>query len=283
MNKFNFNTQIITVILLFSAFRIFGQNIDIKGVVTDSLKNPLEYVNIGIQNKSIGTVTNKGGIFYFTIAKSMQNDTLRISSLGYKIPIKSLLLNKETNIILNPFIEKLEEVVITSTNTKTYVKGKKRERSRNEVFFAISKAKNQNLGSEIGRKFKLGKKKPSLLKEFKFFIKNNNFDFLKFRINFYTIKDKYPNKKINTKNVFIEVKNKYTGWVIVDLSDYNIKVQENIIVSSEWVEGSKKGNKLSLPLFIPSLTSTHYYKYGSQAKWKKYGMISTAMVLTYKQ
>ena len=265
---------------------VYSQNITVTGKVTDSLKTPLKYANVGVLNKYVGTVTNDKGIFKFNINNSMINDTLRISSLGYEsedILIKNIISNSKIDIILNNYTEELEEIILSSNKGKLRVKGKKKSKSKNEVFFAIPKAKNQNLGSEIGRKFSIGSKKPSLLKEFKFFIKHNNFQEIKFRINLYTIKNKLPFKNINKENIFIVVKNESKGWVKVDLTDYGISIQQNIIITVEWVESSKDGNKLSLPMLIPSFSSVHYYKYGSQSKWKKYNMISTPMILEFKQ
>jgi len=285
MKKAQLTKFIILIILITQSNFALAQK-TITGIVTDNLKVPLQYVNIGIYNKSIGTVTDNRGNFYLDIPNLMINDTLVISSLGYKpkeLLIKDILSNQKVNIILESSIEKLEEIELTSNATKGYVKGKKKSKSNNEVFFATPKSEYKNLGSEIGRKFSIGSKKQSLLKEFKFFIKRNNFDKIKFRINLYTIKDKLPFKKINRENIFSEVENNYTGWVIVDLTKYDIIIQQDIIITAEWIESSKNGTLLSLPLIIPSFGSVHYYKYGSQAKWKKYKMISTAMILTYEQ
>lgn len=52
-----------------------------------------------------------------------------------------------------------------------------------QVLFATQNQKHLNLGSEIGRKFTLGTRKSSLLKQFKFFVKENNFYLVKFKIN----------------------------------------------------------------------------------------------------
>lgn len=265
---------------------VYSQNITVTGRVTDSLKTPLKYVNVGVLNKYVGTVTNDKGIFKFNINNSMINDTLRISSLGYEseeILIKNIISNSKIDIILNNYTEELEEIILSSNQGKLRVKGKKKSKSKNEVFFAIPKAKNQNLGAEIGRKFSIGSKKESQLKEFKFFIKKNNFEKIKFRVNIYSINNKYPSKNLNKKNIYIDVKNKSTGWIIVNLADYDINIKENIIITVEWIEGSEGGNKLSLPMLIPSFGSVHYYKYGSQSKWKKYKMISTPMILEFKQ
>ncbi len=277
---------ILIYLILNSTFSI-SQEREIKGIITDSLKNPIQYVNVGILNKPVGTVTNENGEFYLNINNSFISDTLKISCLGFKpkeLVIKSLLSKKtDLSISLNNYTEKLDEILINSSNLKTYTKGKEKTKTKNEVFFAIPSLKNLNLGSEIGRKFSLGTKKPSLLKEFKFFLKENNFESVLFRLNFYTIENKKPSKKINNTNILIPADNQLTGWITTDLTDYGIKTQEDIIITVEWIKASEKGDKLSLPILIPSFSSTHYYKYGTHAKWKKYGSISTAMLLTYKQ
>ncbi len=280
------NILILIFIILNSTFSI-SQEREIKGIITDSLKNPIQYVNVGILNKPVGTVTNENGEFYLNIDNSFSSDTLRVSCLGFKskeLQIKNLLNNKsKIHISLSNYTEKLNEIIINSNNLKTYTEGKEKTKTKNKVFFAIPSMKNLNLGSEIGRKFSLGTKKPSLLKEFKFFLKENNFESVLFRLNFYTIENNKPSKKINNTNILISADNQLTDWITVDLTDYGIKTQEDIIITVEWIKASEKGDKLSLPILIPSFSSTHYYKYGTHAKWKKYGSISTAMMLTYKQ
>jgi hypothetical protein len=278
---------LIIIYVLFSSTFSFSQERSISGIVSDSLNNPIQYVNIGILNKPIGTVTNEKGEFVLNFDNSVNSDTLKISCLGFKskeLTIKSLINNKSfLNISLENYTEKLAEIIINSSNLKTYTKGKEKTNTKNKVFFAIPNVKNLNLGSEIGRKFSLGTKRPSLLKEFKFFIKENNFESVMFRINIYTIENNKPTKKLNDTNIFVTVDNQLTDWITVDLTDYEIKTQQDIILAVEWIKASKNGNKLSLPILIPSFSSTHYYKYGTQAKWKKYESISTAMMLTYKQ
>lgn len=277
---------IIIYVILNSTFSI-SQEREIKGIITDSLKNPIQYVNVGILNKPVGTVTNENGEFYLNIDNSYISDTLKVSCLGFKsqeLQIKNLLNNKsKIHISLSNYTEKLNEIIINSNNLKTYTEGKEKTKTKNKVFFAIPSMKNLNLGSEIGRKFSLGTKKPSLLKEFKFFLKENNFESVLFRLNFYTIENNKPSKKINNTNILISADNQLTDWITVDLTDYGIKTQEDIIITVEWIKASEKGDKLSLPILIPSFSSTHYYKYLTHAKWKKYGSISTAMMLTYKQ
>ncbi len=275
------------ILTFFSLSLTFSQEKFLEGSVSDSLNKPIPYSNVGVLNKSTGTVTNENGFFTLIINETMELDTLKISCLGFK-PIEVLIHDVINNpsllhFQLDNFVEKLDEVVVSSKKTKIYNSGKLKTKTKNQVIFSNPKIKNKNLGTEIGRAFKLGEDKATYLKEFKFFIKSNNYNSVKFRINIYSINEKKPGKRLYQGNIFAEADRNYTDWVIVNLSAFDIVVQQNIIITVEWIEHSKNGTILNLPMIIPSFNSTHYYKFGSQNSWKKYTNISTAMYLTYEQ
>jgi len=272
---------------LFNFGFVTSQGIVIKGNISDSLNTPIEYSSIGVLNRDVGTVSDKAGDFILKIKESMIKDTLRISCVGYKpieLLIKEILKNQHSlSINLENFIEELDEVILTSKKTKTYESGKLRIKTKVKVIFSKTELENKKLGTEIGRKFKLGNKKVSSLSEFKFFIKENNYEYSIFRINIYSIKRNMPNRRINKESILVKVGKNYSDWVVTDLSPYDINVRENIIITVEWIECSEKGNKLSLPIIIPSLGSNHYYKFGSQNSWAKFENISTPMYLKYEK
>ncbi len=278
-------------ILLFFCFffcsLVSSQEIVIWGSVTDSLNIPIEYANIGLLNKPIGTVSNLEGKFSFFIENSGADDTLRVSCLGFRSEdflLKDLIKDpKSLDIKLQKQVEMLNEVVLNSKKLKTYSEGKLKTNTSQQVIFAMPEQENQNLGSEVGRRFKIGDDAPSHLTEFKFFIKDNNFENVKFRINIYAIEEGKPSKKINTENIFASAGKDFTDWIIVDLTPFGIIVKEDVIVSVEWIEHSENGDTLNLPIIIPSFSSTHFYKLGSQNRWEKYGNMSSSMNLTYEQ
>lgn len=273
------------IILQFMVSLSFGQSLTFSGTVTDTTNTPIEYAAIGILNKPVGTVSNSNGNFSLSLDSSNLTDTLKISSLGYEseeLLISKIEGKKHLNIILIPFAEPLNEISISSKKMKTYTEGKSKTNTKQQVIFANPDMPNINLGTEIGRKFKLEDNDPSKLEKFRFFIKDNNFDSTKFRINIYLISENNrPDRKLNTPKIFASASKNYTGWVEVDLSPFDIIVKEDIIVAVEWIEHSDKGDLLNLPIIIPSFGSTHYYKFGSQNSWKKYGGISSSMELTY--
>ena len=275
--------KIIPALIILFSLNLSAQNI-LSGIITDSLNNPIEYANIGIANSYFGTITDTNGYFNFEVSNLNSNDTLRISSIGFKT--KDILLKEipETNQIvikLSEDVTVLKELKLLTGNLKIHTDGK--TNTKNSVIFANSKIANLNLGTEIGRRFDLGTKKPSLLTEFKFYIKENDFESNQFKINIYSIKNGKPFQLLNTENIYVSISKEYIGWVNVNLEDYNLIIQEDVIVAVQWIKHTGNGNTLNLPVIFPSLGSTHYYKFGSQNAWEKYGKVSSAMVLTFKQ
>lgn len=73
---------LVIVFLWCTAFSVFAQDIQIKGVVVSGGDNlPLPGVNVVVKGTSIGTITDLDGQFSFAVpAKSM----LSITYIGYK-------------------------------------------------------------------------------------------------------------------------------------------------------------------------------------------------------
>ncbi|MEL6918952.1 MAG: carboxypeptidase-like regulatory domain-containing protein [Bacteroidota bacterium] len=102
---------------------------DYKGAVYDAKTSiPLPYVNIGIQNKGIGTVSDESGLFHLEIntADFSPVDTLVISSIGYKTIKRAVLdlefvYNDYPKILMQPKLIALEEVTRVSTGEKSAV------------------------------------------------------------------------------------------------------------------------------------------------------------------
>lgn len=69
------------------------ENIIIRGAVAEGRKGePIPYCNIAIVSKALGTMTNQNGRFILKVPKTLMNDTLVFSSLGFEsfiLPIAS--------------------------------------------------------------------------------------------------------------------------------------------------------------------------------------------------
>ena len=62
-----------------------AQSIDIQGFLMDAkTQKPVQYANIGIAEKNIGTVTDENGRFMLAVPDSLTKYDLTISRIGYQ-------------------------------------------------------------------------------------------------------------------------------------------------------------------------------------------------------
>ncbi len=87
----------------------------IAGRITDKITGaPVEFANISINGRSIGTVSNSDGEFILKISPSFINDTLGISYIGYEIykqPVANLMSGNNI-IYLVPAYIPIQQVII---------------------------------------------------------------------------------------------------------------------------------------------------------------------------
>lgn len=113
------NINILIIIFYFiNCNCLISQNyITINGTVTDKDSIPISAVNIYTSEKSIATISNTEGEYKFSVPKRLINDTLMFSCLGYntkKIPINSIIQIKNYNIVLEPSVYLLNEVIVNN-------------------------------------------------------------------------------------------------------------------------------------------------------------------------
>ncbi|MGS2727526.1 carboxypeptidase-like regulatory domain-containing protein [Psychroserpens sp. BH13MA-6] len=243
----------------------------VTGIILDSKNNePLSYVNIGFLNREIGTVTDKNGEFSLDIIKQYENDTLRISSIGYKpieILAKELALKSQPVIVqLEELISELDKVVITA---KTY-KRKNLGNKTKSKFMSTGYYYDQ-LGTEMGVKINI-RKKPTLVDAFNFNVTYNKLNAKStFRINFYSVENNKPKENILNQNIFVSITPKDVGNITVDLKPYDIVLTEDVIITLEWIEN--KGDKSKDDAIFFSLgmfNSGTLHKKSSQGKFQKH-------------
>jgi len=264
------------------------QNITVKGIVLDVETNrPLAYVSVGVLNKPEGTLTDTLGNFNFHISQENVADTLQISLVGYfpkKITVKDFVESKENTIKLSIKITELAEVVLTNYATNTETIGRQGNGKFVQVSIHNKKSVEETIGSEMGMRYK-AKHADAILKDFNFNVSGNNFNYIKYRINIYSVKDNMPDTLICNRQIFMTVDSFKTGWTKVDLEPYNIKVNQDFIVTVQWVESrmDKKENPLTMiPVAMTPFSKNCYARIASQDKWKKVGFnLSNFVTLTY--
>lgn len=249
---------------------VFSQyNIRIEAYIIDQQTNqPIPYVNIGFVDNGIGTVSREDGWFQllYDEARIPKTATIQISSIGYKTLSFSAnrfynLLTKDNKIYLKPDVQALEEAVVVADRS---IKDSLGYYSYNANLMAYWKDK-QALGGEIGSFIKLGKKRSTKIHKLKFNILENTADSLLVRVNVYDEKRGKPSNNLLRNNIYHTISKK-SGEEIIDLSAYNIRVDDDFIMSLELIK--VYGDDIQFAI-TASEYGKAYLRYVSQDAWKR--------------
>ncbi|MDN3664017.1 carboxypeptidase-like regulatory domain-containing protein [Algibacter miyuki] len=140
MIKLKTTFLIVIGFMLISANSSYAQEkkeVFLEGVIMDEYNMNVPYAAVGIPKKYVGTASNDEGGFQLSLAKSNLQDSLEISSIGYKtykIKVQDYLDQKEKSIVLKEDIVSLSEVKLL--NPSAYVKN------------AVKKVKSNTLSSK---------------------------------------------------------------------------------------------------------------------------------------
>lgn len=257
-----------------------NQIITIKGVVVDQKNShPLAYVSVGILNKPIGTVADTTGQFMFSVGPENLTDTIKLSLVGYtplKIILKDYMAGAGQPVKLSEKTEQLSEVTITNVtgSINAEIVGREAVSKAVQVSIHNKKTADETIGSEMGMLYHPTRRN-GLIRDFNFYISANNFNFIKFRINIYAVKNGLPDTLISNKQIFTTVDNFKTGWCKINLEPWHIRVSGDFIVTVQWIESrmDKKEKPVTiLPVTLTLFSKNCYVRIASQDKWKKMGV-----------
>ncbi|MFH1196468.1 MAG: carboxypeptidase-like regulatory domain-containing protein [bacterium] len=267
---------ILLLISCISAFQTYsqiysGQLIDVESGLT------IQYANIGIVGKNVGTVSDNNGLFTIELSNNFNNDSLCISCIGYEK--KTFLIRDLKNSIsdleqfrieLKSKIYQFDEIVVRPINTKVYTLGNFCEPDSPYGNSFPSK----NLGTEIGVMIKLPEEvDKAYLKKLRYFVGEFTYDYFTVRLNVYNINNGLPDKNILKEQIFIDITS--TGEYIINLQRNNIVITEDFFISLEYFKiPDQKEEKLIFCAVHNSdiYGGNGYYRLTSQGKWnREYG------------
>ena len=262
--------------LLLICFNIqFGIcQVDLVGQVIDAAtEEPLPYVNIGLVNQNIGTVTDEAGYFVLEVPGNGYADaTLRFSMIGFEPQDFTLQEYRDQKILTIPLQEKataLEEVVLTTKKNKYQTKILGNKTTSQLIYAAFTTNK---LGNEMGFLVR-GRKNPMILKKFNVSLVENDYGPIRFRLNFYDLKDGLPNETLLNENIIVET-DIQSGIVSKDLTPYEIVIDQDFFVAIEWIEDLGPGKLFFSGGFFGSPLIAREV---SQGTWSKVGSASVGM------
>ena len=204
MNKF----------LVFFLFLTFSLSAQIRGVVKDSISGePIPFVNIWLENETIGTTSEPNGSFSLDIK---DEKVLVFSALGYEVKKAS---SKSEVILLKSKVFELKEVVIEQPKFNKEIEVGNYETSGFRIGLG-------NINSAVYFKPYDEMITHPFLKEIKFLTKSD-IEKAKIRIKILTINaDNSPGESLIDEEIIVSVKkgkNKNT----IDLSGYRFKIPLN--------------------------------------------------------
>ncbi len=221
----------------------------------------LAFVNIGVVDKDIGTVSDIEGNFSIVLQEKYRNDTLRFSCIGYKpveIRVADFVKLKNKRICLAKQVYAIKEVIIKPKLYKQkqlgiFKKGKSIQAGYN----------NLKLGYECGVLMKT--RQTTLIEKVLINISRCTYDTLFFRINIYEEDNNQNFKSIQSKPVYFQIPKEKTNETIeIDLSAHNLIVDNDFLVTMEHVKNLGDGELF----FCARLLRRSYYRTTSQGAWK---------------
>jgi len=278
--------------ILFTSI-MFAQESTMSGKLKNAQNNEeLDYVNIGILNKNAGTISNSKGIFKLKLnEKITPNDTVVFSHIGFETKkiLVSQLKFENNNIEMTPSENTLKEVVVAFKQSKPKQFGRSAKGlglMHFNFFTALDKTVDDYLSRERGMEFRI--KNDCKVNDFNFNITSNEFKSVKFRLNFYTIKNGLPSKILIEKDIIFEVKDNKLGLFTVDLKPYDIyldKEMGNIAVTIQWIESIKSDDKSKFFSISTAMSATEnsFYREKNMANWSKTGQSLTFYLNTMCQ
>ena len=256
----------------------------ITGVVYDAeSKAPLSYVNIGIRNKNIGTVSRANGTFSIEIPAQNEEDTLTFSMVGYlemNAVIKNIIAANQKSFLLAVKATELSTVTVTARALTEKKFGIKNDKA---LIHFTDGSTNQNDIFEIAQLIRFGTTR-SKVTSVNLLINQSRKDSATFRINFYRFNGSEPAERIVEKSI-VQTVQIDKGWLKFHLSDSNIYMQGNFVAAIEFIPTIQQSNPISYEVKLGGPAKS-FVRSSSQGLWRRpphhYRMYITAMVESTK-
>jgi len=244
---------------------LLGIGQTIRGRVIDAQTlEAIPYVNIGVLKGERGTVSNVNGDFWLDLTGAKPDAILRYSFIGYENYDVSVLemgraCSTYCEVQLIPKVLEMQNVVVYPREYAEKLVGNPKPLKN-----AMAGFKNDSLGYELGIRVRI-KKRPTLLKDFRLYGLATTFDTVFYRLNVYEMDGGDPGNNILKEPIYITLTDFTNGEdIVIDLSSYHIVVQDDFVISLEYVRKLGEG---SLHVRTGFLSGKTYYRKTSQGEW----------------
>lgn len=240
---------------------------------------PIEFVNIGIQKKGVGVITNLKGEFKLTVPDSLAYETLTFSCIGFKpqyIPINSF--RSKQIVALDPNTTILNEVKINAKPVRENLLG---ITAHNPFLSGMVAGKEGDI-IEVARVIALKNKETKILSAHIYLIYGTT-DSGTFRLNFYYLKDGKPDSLAINKSI-VRTNSLKKGWLTIDVSKDEIYLNKDFAFAFEYLPTGEKLLQKNQLMYGGKLGGSNAYsRTSSQGEWKKVQGAAYTMYLKVKQ
>ncbi|MBB6613138.1 carboxypeptidase-like regulatory domain-containing protein [Pontibacter sp. Tf4] len=290
-----------TLLLMLPCVVLYAQAYTIEGTVKSTENGQaIPFVAVSIKNSGTGITADAMGRFKLRLKEHHLTDTLTFSAIGYSnlsLPVKKIInggLKREVHEVNQNVYNKTFYLSPTPVALGTIEVRAKRVRWK-EVKVGYNMSKGAALwhefepldtllsgvtGQEIGNNFRSGKY-PVYLKDFNFGLHGSGNLAVAIRVRIYSIRNSLPHKSLLDRDIVVKIPPHHTGWIKVNLAQYNIKLEEDFAVALEWINEANRLNGNSLMTFakIPKDQVT-FYRDDRTAPWKKLHATSIGMYVS---
>jgi len=212
---FTFTTQI-----------TFAQNVKFQ-INDKQTKEPVEFATILLPDYKKSLISNEKGLFILDAQKYKFPLKVIIDHFGFEK--KEIILQNNNSLqitFIEPSSELLQEIIIPPANAKI----KERTYGRTNEESGQIQAEDTNYSQEKksdGAEFGMiitTNNKLKRIKKLHWHINTITFKKAVYSFQFYEVKNGKPSKRIYHPNINFTLTNKNTGWIVLDLNDYNIYI-----------------------------------------------------------
>jgi len=278
------NMKIIYLMYVLCFTNFFCSAMQIKGKVTDSFNgNPIEFVNIGIKMKNIGTITNERGEFIIAINDTLASESLTFSCIGYKskvAQIQNLRISSRLVIIaLEPDVQILNEVKIEAQPMKEKSLGIK---AHNPFLWGSAISDNPGDIIEVAQTIAVKNRVTKILSAH-IYLNAAPADSGTFRLNFYYLKNGKPDSIAVNRSIIRTLALK-KGWITIDVNNESIYLKRDFAFAFEYLPTGKSLLEKHELMYGGKLAGNDgYFRLSSQGEWQKSRGAAYTMYLNVKQ
>ncbi|MEM1123003.1 MAG: serine hydrolase [Bacteroidota bacterium] len=256
----------LTIFLLVATFLGIQAQATYQGKILDAItQQPIEFVNIGIINNPIGTVSDESG--KFSLKKVPNGASIQFSSIGYEsTTILATALTTNPTVYLQPVAYQTEMVNLNAQAFGPEQKIGKEIKRKNTIWGLPF---SHYLGSEIGTKIKINRE--TIIKSVHFGMHARSPDSILYRVNLYDFKDGKAGKNLITQNVYAYT-HEIADYGKIDLSHLNIVVNDDVLLTLQIVKREAGFDEREYVMFRIRTwlyDNNIYYREASQTDFRK--------------